>query len=296
MELHQLRYFLAVVDEGTFSAAAHAVRISQSGVSTQIQKLERELGVALIDRTPRRVTPTAAGARLVPYARAAVAAVEDVRGAANDIRGLVVGSLRVAVVAGLTWPPLFDALAAIRRAHPGIDLLLHEGTSADLVTGVRDGQTDVAVVAWSGDPPAGVSCMVAVDDALVVVVPTGHPWATRDSIRPDELAEAEVIALPVGSGSRAALDATLARAGAPGEPRWEVSSPAHIRMLAQRDLGVGVVSESTAAGWPELVVVPVDDLQARSRLGIAWSRRPSHAARALLDRLLDRLPGAAGQA
>lgn len=292
MELHQLRYFLAVVDEGTFSAAAQAVRISQSGVSTQIQKLERELGVALIDRTPRRVAPTAAGARLVPYARAAVAAVEGVAAAAHEIRGLIVGSLQVAVVTGLTWPPLFDALAAIRREHPGVDLRLHEGTSVDLVARVRDGRTDVAVVAWSGDPPDGVSSTVIVDDALVVVVPPGHPWSGRGSIRPAELAGAELIALPVGSGARAALDATLARAGAAGEPRWEVSSPAHVRLLAERDLGAGVVSLSTAADWPELVVVPVDDERARSQLGIAWQRRPSPAARALLDRL----PGTTAQA
>lgn len=292
MELHQLRYFLAVVDEGTFSAAAKAVRISQSGVSTQIQKLERELGVPLIDRTPRRVTPTAAGARLVPYARAAVAAVEGVAAAANEIRGLLVGSLRVEVVTGLAWPPLFDALAAIRRDHPGVDLRLHEGNSVDLVGRMRDGRTDVAVVAWSGDPPDGVSSRVIVDDALVVVVASGHPWAHRVSVGPAELARAELIALPVGSGSRAALDATLARAGATGEPRWEVSSPAHVRMLAQRDLGVGVVSRTTAAGWPDLVVLPVDDDRARSQLGIAWQRQPSPAARALLDRLLVGLPGA----
>ena len=98
MELHQLRYFLAVVDQGSFTAAAEAVRISQSGVSTQIQKLERELGISLLDRSARRAVLTSAGSSLVPHARSAVAAVEGVAGAAREIRGLVVGSLRVATV------------------------------------------------------------------------------------------------------------------------------------------------------------------------------------------------------
>lgn len=122
MELHQLRYFLAVVDEGSFTAAAEAVRISQSGISTQIQKLERELGTALIDRSSRQVVLTPAGGRLAPYARAAVAAVNDVVAAASDIRGLIIGSLRVAAVTGLVWRPLFDALATIHSTHPGIDI------------------------------------------------------------------------------------------------------------------------------------------------------------------------------
>jgi len=145
MELHQLRYFLAVVDEGTFTAAAEAVSISQSGISSQIQKLERELGLALLDRSARRVALTPAGMRLIPYARAAIAAVDDVTGAANDIRGLVTGSLRVATVTGMAWQPLFDALADIHAEHPAIDIRLYDGNSDGLIAQVRNGNADVAI-------------------------------------------------------------------------------------------------------------------------------------------------------
>ncbi|MGO2050649.1 MAG: LysR family transcriptional regulator, partial [Microbacterium sp.] len=69
MELHQLRYVLAVVDTGSFTAASIAVNVSQSGVSTQVQKLERELGVSLFDRSSRRVTLSPDGERLVPSFR-----------------------------------------------------------------------------------------------------------------------------------------------------------------------------------------------------------------------------------
>jgi DNA-binding transcriptional LysR family regulator len=285
MELHQLRYFLAVVDEGSFTAAAASVTISQSGVSTQIQKLERELGISLIDRSARRVVLTPAGARLVPYARTAVAAVDDVAGAANDIRGLVVGALRVATVTGLVWPPLFDALAAIHRQHPGIDIRLQEGTSDDLVMLVRDGRTDVAVAAWSDSEPEGVQLSVVYDDELVAVVGHGHPWTARSSVRPAELAHTDLIALPRGTGARAALDALLARAGATVDPRWEVASPAYVELLATRGLGVGMVSGTTARDWSDVVSLPIDDPDARSRLGIVWRHHPSHAAQALLRRL-----------
>ena len=289
MELHQLRYFLAVVDEGTFTAAAEAVRISQSGVSTQLQKLERELGIALIDRSARRVMVTPAGQRLVPYARAAIAAVEDVTGVANDIRGLVTGSLRVAAVTGLTWSPLFDAVAAIHTQHPGIDLRLHEGNSDDLIADVRDGIADVAVASWLETAPEGVQTALVFDDPLVAVVALGHPWRSRTSVSPAEITRADLIALPSGTGSRATLEALLARAGASRvQPRWEVSSPAHVQMLASRGIGVGIVSLTVADGWDDVAAIPIDDARARYRFGVVWQRRPSHAAQALLHRLLPR--------
>lgn len=245
MELHQLRYFLAVVDEGSFSAAAQAVRISQSGVSTQIQKLERELGVSLIDRSPRRVTLTPAGRALLPAIRSVLTAVAQVSATAHDLRGLVVGSLRIGTVTGLAWPRLVDALAALHTRHPGVDLRLHEGNSDDLVAGVRDGRLDIAVAGWAGEPPPGLPSRIVIDDALVAIVAPGHRWADRAAVDPGELGVVDLIALPAGTGARTALDAVLARAGAAADPRWEVSAPATVRMLAARNLGVGVLSATT---------------------------------------------------
>lgn len=285
MELHQLRYFLAVVDEGSFSAAAQAVRISQSGVSTQIQKLERELGVSLIDRSPRRVTLTPAGRALLPAIRSVLTAVAQVGATAHDLRGLVVGSLRIGTVTGLAWPRLVDALAALHTRHPGVDLRLHEGNSDDLVAGVRDGRLDIAVAGWAGEPPPGLPSRIVIDDALVAIVAPGHRWADRAAVDPGELGVVDLIALPAGTGARTALDAVLARAGAAADPRWEVSAPATVRMLAARDLGVGVLSATTCAGWDDVVALPIDDPLARSRFGLLWSARPGRAARALLQQL-----------
>lgn len=286
MELHQLRYFLAVVDAGSFTAAAEAVRISQSGISTQIQKLEHELGLALLDRSSRRVMLTPAGSRLAPYARTALAAVDHVTGAANDIRGLVAGSLRVATVTGLVWQPLFDALAAIHNQHPGIDIRLHEGNSDDLIAQVLDGTADVAIASWSGNDPEGVQVSVVFDDPLVAAVAHNHPWATREHLRVAELARADVIVLPRGTGARTAFDDLMARAGTSITPRWEVTTPAFIDMLATRGLGVGIVSATTAQHWQQVVQLRIDDATARSRLGVIWGDRPSHAAQTLLTHLM----------
>lgn len=287
MELHQLRYFLAIVDEGTFTAAAQAVHISQSGISTQLRTLERELGVDLVDRTSRRVHLTPAGERLVPSARAVTTAADDLRAAASDIRGLVTGSVRVATVTGPVWPALFDAIAAVHARHPGIDLRLHEGASTDLIDEVRDGAADVAIVAWAGREPEGVRSAVVVDDPLVAVVSPDHPWASREDVEPEELPGAALISLPQGTGARTALDAVFSRLGTSrARPRWEVSSPGSVQMLASRGTGVGVVSATTARGWDGVALVPLRDPRARSRFGVVWRDRPSPAAQALLRLLL----------
>jgi len=286
MELHQLHYFLAIVDSGTFTAAAEAVHVSQSGVSTQVRKLERELGVELLERSSRRVRLTAEGERLVPYARAAVAAVDEVRAAALDLRGLVSGTLRVGAVTGLAWPPLFDALAGMHAEHPGIDIRLQEGMSRELIERVREGSLDLAVAAWTDAAPDDLRTSTVVDETLAVLVAPRHPWVSRSRIHPAELARVDLISLPPGTGARDALDAVMAREGARVLPRWEVATPAYIEVLAARGLGVGVLNIVNARQWTTVKAVPIASPAARSALGVIWRPAPTHAARALLDRLV----------
>ncbi|OZB81821.1 LysR family transcriptional regulator [Microbacterium sp. 13-71-7] len=285
MELHQLRYVLAVVETGSFTAAAERVRVSQSGVSTQVQKLERELGVALFDRTSRRVALTQEGERLMPAIRAALEAIGEIGATAADLRGLLLGSLRVGTVFGLTWPRFYDALAEISAAHPGLELRLREDTSAQLVGAVRRGEIDLALVAWAEHAPDGLGSVVVFDDPMVAVVAPSHPWAARRRISPDELVGMDLIALPEGTGDRAALDALLSGRPGAGAPHWEVSTPSAVEKLAVRGLGVGVVSAATCRRWEGIRAIPIDAPEVRSRLGVVWRATPTRAARALLELL-----------
>ena len=286
MELHQIVYALTVADTASFTAAAAQLHVSQSGVSTQVRKLERELGVSLFDRTSRRVTLTAEGARMLPALRTAAAAVDGVRAQASDLRGLVVGSLRIGTVTGLGWSAFFDAVAAIHGAYPGVDLRLMESASSDLIERVKAGDVDVVVAAWSPDAPEGLMSETVFDDALVAVVAQSHPWAARKVIRPSELARTDLIALPRGTGARDAMDLMFARAGTAAVPRWEAASPISLTALASRAVGVAVASETTVGDSRGLVVLRIADPDARSRLGVAWRDRPTPAAQAFLNELL----------
>lgn len=128
MELRQLEYFVAVAEERNFTRAAERVHISQSGVSAQIRRLERELGAELFDRSARTVTLTVAGKAALAHARTALAAAGAVGQAVGEVSDLIRGRLTVGMVVGCTVTPLFEALAAFHRDHPGVELSLWRTT------------------------------------------------------------------------------------------------------------------------------------------------------------------------
>ncbi len=236
MEIRQLEYLVAVVEEASFTRAARRVHISQSGVSAQLKALEHELGAVLVDRSGRTVTATTAGAAALEHARAALTAVAAVRQAVDDVTGVVRGRLVVGMVVGCTVTPLFDALAAFHRAHPGVDIALVEDGSDRLVERVRAGAVDVALVGSAGEPP-GLEVLTIVRDGLVAAVPAGHPLDGRDRVRLTEVCAHPLVGLPLGTGVRTVLAQACAVQGLRAVVALEASAPG--RCLSWRPGGSG---------------------------------------------------------
>src|SRR4051794_7407909 len=232
MELRQLGYFVAVVEEASFTRAAERVLVAQSGVSAQVRRLERELGVELLERGP--VRPTEAGLAVLPFARAALAAVGGVRAAVDELRGLVRGHVRVGMVTAGPAVTIGDVLESFHAAHPEVEITLTEHASDELLAAVRDGTLDLAVASLGVDAPNGVETHVLIDAPIVAAVRADHPLARRSSVRPSQLAEYPLICLPRGTGVRALWDATGVRA----RVAFEASDPGVLAQLAGRGLGV----------------------------------------------------------
>jgi DNA-binding transcriptional LysR family regulator len=282
MELRQLEYFVAVAEEGNFTRAAERVHISQSGVSAQIQQLERDLGAALIDRSGRTATLTAAGSAALGHARAVLCAVEDVRHAVDDVNDLVRGRLVVGMVTACTVTPLFDALAAFHAAHPGVGLTLEEDNSDRLVQRVRDGEMDLALVGVAGEPPAGLDSLVIISEGLRALVPPGHPLATRRTTTLAALAKYPILCLPEGTGVRTVYDRACIDQGRTPIVALQASAPDAVVDLARRDMGVAVLSDTMAAHY-DLATIPIRGIETPALLALAWSRSPSPALRELLN-------------
>ncbi|WP_308116969.1 LysR family transcriptional regulator [Pseudonocardia sp. WMMC193] len=173
MEVRQLRYFVAVAEELHFGRAAERLGIVQPAVSQQIGRLERELGVRLLDRTPRRVALTGDGARLLVEARAALAAVDRVRSVAEDLASGRTGVFRLGTSPGL-GERLRRGVGTLRVSSPELGLRLVEGRAADHARAIRRGELDAALV--RGEVP-GTRSVRLWEEPLRVVLPRAHPAA-----------------------------------------------------------------------------------------------------------------------
>jgi DNA-binding transcriptional LysR family regulator len=297
MELRQLEYFVAVAEEANFTRAAERVHISQSGVSAQVRQLERELGAELVDRSTRTATLTPAGAAALGPARAALAAAATVRQAVDEVNGLLRGRLALAMVTACTVTPLFDALAAFHRAHPGVEVVLSEDSSDRMVADVRAGLVDVALVGAAGEPPPDLDSVTIVREGLVALAPLDHPLVARGRRRTVPLTELvghPLVCLPPGTGIRTVLDRACAARGLAPTVALQASAPDAVVDLAQRGLGVGILSASMTAALEherrELARIPVTGVDIAAVLALVWRSGTNPA----LDELLRHLRTAFG--
>jgi DNA-binding transcriptional LysR family regulator len=285
MELRQLEYLLAVAEEANFTRAAERVHVAQPAVSAQIQRLERELGQPLLDRTRRTVRLTAAGEAALPYAKAALAAVADLRVAVDELTQLVRGTVTIGTVTShsVDIPSL---LADFHAEHPQVEITLSTDSSDALIDKVRTGALDAAIVSVGPDEqPEGLAVEVVTDEAIQAVVSLTDELASRKTVRLSALADRQLIALPIGAGIRHQFDAACAHAGITPQIAFEASTPLALADLAERGLGVAIVPASVPRdrdGLHALAIVP----ELRGRLVLAWrSGGPmSPAARVLVEK------------
>ena len=183
MELRQLTYFVMVAEELHFGRAAERLHIVQPAVSQQVRRLERELGVELFDRSPRRVALTEAGTRFLPEARAVLAAAARAKAAVATDRSLSPGVLRLGTSAGLGdhLDRLLDSLA------PDLTVDLVYGPTAERAEQVRDGRLDATFVRGTLNYP-GLRRIPAWQEPLFVAFSARHPLAREPEVKLADLA------------------------------------------------------------------------------------------------------------
>jgi DNA-binding transcriptional LysR family regulator len=258
MELRQLRYLLDVIDEGSFTRAAAKAHVAQPGVSAQIRQLERELGQTLLDRTGGTVSPTQAGAAIVPYARTVLNALDGIRQTTDELAGLIRGHLTLGMVASISTPriDLPALLARFHQDHPGIEITLTEDRSDQLLAGVRNGQLDLAFIGVGPDTSIdGLAVHVVATEPVVVAVCSDHVLARRRSVSLTGLSEHALLTLPRGTGVRSRIDAAFHTAGYQPRITFEASDPRLLAALARRGLGAAIIPASAANSDDELRVL-----------------------------------------
>src|SRR6476646_256269 len=150
MEIHQLRYFVAVAEEGSFSHAAEREHVSQPSLSQQIQKLEEELNQQLFDRLPRSVVLTEAGRSFLPYARQILTAIADAGLSVAAVEQEVAGRVSVGATPSIALCPLLLLSGSFQRSYPKVTFELFDDITDKLAQRLEDGTLDI-VLASSGD-------------------------------------------------------------------------------------------------------------------------------------------------
>jgi DNA-binding transcriptional LysR family regulator len=203
MELRHLRYFVAIAEERSFTRAAERLWIAQPGLSTQMRRLEAELGVQLLERHPRGISLTEAGALFLERARIALAATDVAAATGGDLEAGVIGSVRLGVASGPAWPLTSDFLRRFSGERSGVELSIVQGYSGMLWRDLRDGRLD-ALLTPTGSAGADMRGLDLGSAEWVVLIGAGHPLGGVGPVAAADL-EGERIAV-TGHRDDAAFD------------------------------------------------------------------------------------------
>lgn len=265
MELRVLRYFLAVVDEGSITRAAASVRIAQPSLSRQLRQFEASLGVSLFERHSGRIDLSPAGHQLAPLARDIVLRADAAEAALQDPASAQ--SVNLTVVAPHTT--IADVIAPF-LATLGSDALrvsIREASPLAVFRVLRSGDADLGVSA--GPPPGELESCPVGRFTIWAQVPASHPWAGRAAISLAELVEEPLVLLGSEYGTRRVLDQAVASAGLKYQAVAEAALPEVVQALAAGGLGVAVVTDDERYGLRRLPI-EVDGSPLEIPLVAAW--------------------------
>nr|WP_279671966.1 LysR family transcriptional regulator [Flexivirga meconopsidis] len=282
--MRQLVYFEAVVRCNGFTRAAEDLHVAQPAISAQVRRLERELGVRLLQRSTRSVTPTPVGLDFLAEVRLTLEHVHAARAVTESHREVERGQLRVGATA-ITGPlDVTTELGAFRRRYPGVAISLRSDLIAPLLDQLRDESLDVVVGPVHEQRVPGLAVRRIATEELVLITPPGDRRRVRGLL---DVAREDFVCLPQGSGLRTLL--TEAFAGLPA-PRvvFEAASPGGIRDAVSAGLGVALVARSATQhdGRP-VRVHRVPGMPAHPPIGVFWrARSVSAAARRFVEQVM----------
>ncbi|QIK75815.1 LysR family transcriptional regulator [Nocardioides piscis] len=249
MDLRLLRYFVAVVDTGSVTAAARHVRVAQPSLSRQVRSLERQLGLVLFDRVEGRLTLSSAGQRFLPVARDLLARADLAGRAAAAIRDGALTDLTISCPA----TTLTDVIAPFLATWTADDPMprVWQRLPAQIYPSLTSG-ADLAV--GTAPPPSSLTSLPLASLPVWAYVRPDHPWATRGSVRLADLADQPLLLLGPEQHSRQALDAAILGAGVGLGDTTEFATAEVAQAVAAAGRGVAIVSDDPRFGLVALRV------------------------------------------
>src|SRR5579862_6061512 len=241
----RLRYFLAIVDAGTLTAAAARLRVAQPSLSQALRAFERELGAELFHRVGRGLALTDAGRALVGPARQALLALDDARGAVREVSELRAGTLEIVALATLAADPLAALAGAFRRAHPQLTVRIAVAeSSAGASRMVAEGAAELGVVHLPAAREELAVSALGAQELVFVLPPHAEPSAAPLSAA--ELRAVPLVVTPPGTSIRELLEHAFERAGIVPQIAVETGAREAIVPLVLAGAGAALLPEALA--------------------------------------------------
>lgn len=289
LSVRQLEVLDAIAREGSVTAAAGTLHLTQPAVSMQLRQLEEQLGVSLFEPVGRGLQITEPGRELAALATDLLLRVDDFAAAARDLRGIRRGRVRLGVVSTAKYfaPRL---LAQFLKSHPGLDLRLNVYNREHIIEQLQGYAIDLGIM---GRPPDGASLVGTpfAPNPLAIVAAPAHPLSLRNQILPEDLENEPFIVREAGSGTRIAMDRFFADVGITVKAVMETDSNETIKQAIMAGIGIGMLSLHTvrleqAAG--RVAVLKVAGLPLRRQWFVVHSRlrRLTPASQEFLEYLL----------
>ena len=271
IEMRQLRYLLAIVEEANFTRAAEKVFVSQSALSQQIQSLEQEVGTVLLDRSRKGVRPTEAGAILVHHARRIFQEIEQAETAMQELNGLLRGELHIGVVQTVNEYFMPELVANFSQTYPDIRLFIDELATDEIENGLEAGALQVGL-SFLPTERAGIDTFPLFREPLVLIVRRDHPLAGETVIPVRILDAMPMVMLSKTFCTRRLWEENARLASAQPQVMIEMNTVSSILAAVERSGLVTVLPKHTMTqvASTELIGVDLESPTPSREVGLLW--------------------------
>ncbi|MGV1901701.1 transcriptional regulator CynR [Agrobacterium sp. 22-3674b3] len=274
----QVRYFLAVAEQESFTRAAAALHVSQPALSQQVRLLEESLGVQLFDRTGRTTRLTDSGEVYLQYVRRASQEFLEAKRALHDVDDLSRGSLRVAVTPTFTTYLVGPLVEAFHSRYPSISLNLREISQEHMENLLLSDEIDVGI-AFSGTPTADLDLDSLLVETLALVVRAGHPLASERSVGLDALSAESLVLLSAEFATRDQIDRFCRQHSIQPRVRIEVNSISAVVEIVRRTSLATLLPATIAFAHQDLKAIALDPVRLQ-RTAVLMQRRHGYRSAA----------------
>lgn len=290
MNLRALQYFVKLADLRHFSKAADACFVSQPTLSTQIKKLEEELGVQLVERSPKNIMLTPVGLEIAERARLVLSDIDQIRAVARRSGNPADGVIRLGLFPTLAPYFLPHVVPGVRAAYPNLRLQLAEEKTETILTMLKQGELDAGLLALP-IPEDGLELEVLFEEPFVVAMPGGHELASHEHITLEDLDGVELLLLEEGHCLREHALEVCALAGAHERVDFHATSMETLRQMVAAGVGVTLMPllavKPPIAKTGNVVLRPFTDPAPNRTIALVW--RSSSALSGFLRELAARL-------